>query len=184
VQVARRHVRSIVLQATSSFVSGLTSAEVTDLYRRYGFFLRRRCLLLIRDTQLADDAMHEAFVRLLLKGGPLREATHPLAWIHRVVDQCCFDQLRRGKRLRGAESLGDEHDRIGSHPGVALEIRDAVLGFLRELDERDQSIAVMAFVDGMSQGEIAEELGVSRITVNKRVQGIRERAGRALGDDP
>jgi RNA polymerase sigma-70 factor (ECF subfamily) len=162
-------------------VAGLTGAEVTDLYRRYGYFVRRRCALLVRDPQMADDAMHEAFIRLLTSGAPLRDATSPLAWIHRVVDQCCFDQLRRGKRLRGAEPLTGENDPAGAHPGVAIEIRDAVLGFLRALDDREQRIAVMVFVDGMTQGDVATEVGLSRITVNKIVQTLRDRAERTLG---
>ena len=35
----------------------------------------------------------------------------------------------------------------------------------------------MLFVDGMTQAEAAVELGVSRVTVNKRAQGIRQRLG-------
>jgi DNA-directed RNA polymerase specialized sigma24 family protein len=33
----------------------------------------------------------------------------------------------------------------------------------------------MLFVDGMSQGEAADELGVSRVTINKRAQAIRQK---------
>ena len=33
-------------------------------------------------------------------------------------------------------------------------------------------IALLLFVDGMSQAEIAEEIGLSRVTVNKKIQVI------------
>ncbi len=124
--------------------------------------------------------MQEAFVRVMRSGAPLREMEQPLRWLHRVVDRCALDQLRRGRRLRTSESIDDHEDHVGVHPHVALEIRDAVLGFLRDLNEDEQKIALLAFLDGMTQGEIAEETGVSRVTVNKKLQSIRARAEAAL----
>ncbi|HEV3193874.1 MAG TPA: sigma-70 family RNA polymerase sigma factor [Polyangiaceae bacterium] len=161
--------------------AALTHDEATALYRRYGFFLRRRCALLVRDAGLVDDAMQEAFMRFIRSGAELREMEQPLWWLYRVVDRCCFDQLRRGKRLRHADPIEQHTDAAFAHPGVAIEIRDAVLSLLTELDDRERNIAVLAFVDGMTQGEIAAELGTSRVTVNKKIQGIRERALRMLG---
>jgi RNA polymerase sigma-70 factor (ECF subfamily) len=162
---------------TAGAAEGLTSAEVTDLYRRYGYFLHRRCKLIVRDAQLADDALQEAFVRILKSGAPVRTMERPLKWLSRVVDRCALDQLRRGRRLRSAEPVDDE---VGPHPSVAVEDRDLVLGVMRELDDEEQRICIMAFVDGMTQGEIAEEIGYSRVTVNKKIQGIRARAEKAL----
>jgi RNA polymerase sigma factor (sigma-70 family) len=163
---------------------GLTHAEVTALYERYGYFVRRRCALILRDTQLADDAMQEAFVRVMTRGAPLREMEQPLRWLHRVADRCCLDQIRRGKRLRTAVPLEAGTEPVGAHPAIAIELRDGVIDLLHALDEKDQEIAVMAFVDGMTQGQIAEEVGLSRITINKKVQAIRARAEKVLGERP
>jgi RNA polymerase sigma factor (sigma-70 family) len=162
----------------------LTHEEVTALYRRYGFFLRRRCALIVRDAGLADDAMQEAFVRLIRNGAELRGMEEPLRWLYRVVDTCSFDQLRRGKRLRNAAPIDAYTGGVGAHPAVAIEIRDAVLSLLGELDDRERRIAVLAFVDGMTQGEVAAEVGMSRVTVNKKIQAIRERAEQMLGGRP
>jgi RNA polymerase sigma factor (sigma-70 family) len=62
------------------------------------------------------------------------------------------------------------------HPAVQIELRDAVQRLLGTLDEQEMRIAVLLVLDGLSQGEIAEEVGVSRVTVNKKVQTIRSRA--------
>jgi len=159
----------------------LSAEEVDDLYRRYGFFLQRRCRLILRDPAAADDALQEAFVRLMRKGAGVRAAEHPLRWLHRVVDRTCLDQLRRGKRSRATLPLSAAADLVGAHPGVPLEIRDAVLHLLERLSEEDQAIAVLTFVDGMTQELVAGEMGLSRPTVNKRVQAIKLRAERLLG---
>ncbi|HEU4532558.1 MAG TPA: sigma-70 family RNA polymerase sigma factor [Polyangiaceae bacterium] len=160
---------------------GLTRTEVSDLYRRYGAFLRRRARLITRDHALAEDALQEACLNLLRAGAGLREARQPLGWLYRVVDRASLDQLRRGKRLRSAtpfDALGDAEG-LGLPPGVDADARLRALELLGELSPEDAEIAILAFVDGMTQGEIAEELGYSRVTINKRLQAIRQRASLA-----
>jgi RNA polymerase sigma-70 factor (ECF subfamily) len=160
--------------------AGLTNAEVSELFRRYGFFLRRRSRLIVRDPSSADDALQEAFVKVMKSGAAVREAEKPLLWLYRVVDRCCLDQLRRSKHLRAAAPIDSISDAALPKHEDSVEDRDAVLAFLGELDDVDQKIALLAFMDGMSQGEIADEIGTSRVTVNKRMQGIRERANRVI----
>jgi RNA polymerase sigma-70 factor (ECF subfamily) len=159
--------------------AGLSSAEVDEVYRRYGFFLRRRCRILLRDASLAEDALQEVFVKVMRAGADLKKADHPMRWLHRVTDRACFDQLRRGKRIRAARPLHEIDELV--HPGCEPDVRRAVIEVLAQMEEEEQQIAVMAFVDGMSQEEIARELGYSRVTVNKRVARIRERAAEVCG---
>jgi RNA polymerase sigma factor (sigma-70 family) len=160
---------------------GLTCPELAGVYRRYGGYLRRRARLVTRDATLAEDALHEACLNLLRSGSGFREAKQPLAWLYRVVDRASLDQLRRGKRLRQAAPF-DDLDQLAPPPGVDHDMRLRVLELLGDFDEGSAEIALMAFVDGMTQGEIAEELGYSRVTINKRVQAIRARALASLED--
>ena len=152
----------------------LTPTEASSLYARYGFLLLRRCRTILRDAASAEDALQLVFERLLRKGAGVREAEQPLRWLYRVADRCCFDVLRSRNRTR--ESPMDEEPADDArHPAVDIELRDSVMALLARMDEDQQRLAVLLFVDGMSQGEIATELGVSRVTVNKRVQALRER---------
>ncbi|MEO6029351.1 MAG: sigma factor-like helix-turn-helix DNA-binding protein [Candidatus Binatia bacterium] len=82
--------------------------------------------------------------------------------------------------MRNAVPL-DDLDIAGPAPGVDPEARYAALQQLALLTGDQQALAIMLFVDGMSQGEAATELGVSRVTVNKRAREIRLRLG--LGTD-
>ncbi len=159
--------------------SGLSAEEVSDVYHRYGALLERRCRLLMRDDAHAEDALQELLAVLLRRGESLREAESKYRWLCRAADRTCIDLLRRGKRTRDAltaDGLG-ELDPLGPAPGVDAEARLAALQSLAQLDEDEQSLAIMLFIDGMSQGEAADELGVSRVTVNKRAQRIRSRLG-------
>jgi len=50
---------------------------------------------------------------------------------------------------------------------------------LGTLDDDQQALAILLFVDGMSQSEAAAELGISRMTVNERAQRSRSQLGRS-----
>jgi RNA polymerase sigma-70 factor (ECF subfamily) len=159
--------------------AGLGGPEVADLYRRYGFFLRRRCLVLLRDDALADDAMQETFVKLMRSGSGVKTAAQPMRWLYRMVDRVCFDQLRKVRREARDVALEDAADALPVTPGTTPEQRRSVIELLEVLDDEEKAIAIMAFVDGMTHREIADELGYSRMTIIKRVASIRERAERA-----
>ena len=156
---------------------GLTDAEVVCVYVTYEHALRRRCRVLLRDDALADDAVQDAFVKVIRYGHTLIDTSSRRRWLNRVVDRCCFDILdRRGRRSE--VPMPSEH--VGHRaPGPQLEARSLARVCFACLRGRDQHIAVLAFVDGLTQTQIADELGVSRQTVNKRLQHIRARIERA-----
>ena len=162
---------------------GLSNREVADLHRRYGFLLRRRCLMLLRDPAHVDDAFQEVFLKLMRAGAPVRTADEPLRWLYRVADRACFDLLRTTKARRAAP-IDDGLDELPVHDGLDPELRRAAMELLDALDDEDQQLAVMAFLDGMNQQEMADELGYSRMTIIKRMARLKERAHRVLARRP
>ena len=153
----------------------LTPAEASRLYERYGFLIIRRCRTILRDPSGAEDALQQVFEKLLRTGAGVRDADQPLRWLYRVADRVCFDRLRQRRRSPESPMAVDPVPEV-VHADVDAALREAVLSLLKALGEQEQQIAVLLFVDGMNQGEIAAELGLSRVTVNKRVQALRERA--------
>jgi RNA polymerase sigma-70 factor (ECF subfamily) len=160
-----------------------TDAELSELYRRYGFLILRRCRTLLNDEAAAEDALQDAFMKFMHHKEAWRAAANPIAWMYRVVDRCCFDQLRRRKHRR-ADSIDDHENEPNPCPGVDVEARNIVIRILHALSEPEYEIAVMAYVDGMNQTEIAEALGLSRPTIWKRLTIIRKRAMLFAGDFP
>jgi RNA polymerase sigma factor (sigma-70 family) len=141
--------------------------------RRYGALLERRCRMFMRDRSQAQDALQELFTTLLRRGEAFREADSKYRWLCRAADRTCLDLLRRSKHVRAALPI-EEWDPVGPAPSVDPAARYSVLRALADMEGDEQSLAIMLFVDGMSQGEAALELGLSRVTINKRAQKIRE----------
>lgn len=159
----------------------MTEVELANAYRQYGALVLRRCRRILRDDATAEDALQEAFARLWRHGDGFSSAGSKVAWLYRVADRCCFDQLAR-RRTRRETTLGDNAlPADGVAPGQALEHRELVLGFLDRFDDRVKQIAVLHFVDELGQDEIAAATGWSRQTVSKKLALLRERAERWRG---
>ena len=82
--------------------SALTNREVADLYERYGHLVLRRCRVVLSEDALADDAMQNAYVKLMRHGASVRDPSGALRYLYRIADRCCFDLL--GRRSRRAET--------------------------------------------------------------------------------
>jgi hypothetical protein len=98
------------------------------------FLLQRRCRTLLNDEAAAEDALQNAFVKFMHHKRALRAAANPVAWMYRVVDRCCFDQIRR-RKYRRADSIDDPENDPNPHPGIDLEARNVVIRILHALRE-------------------------------------------------
>src|SRR6516225_6416303 len=135
----------------------LTNDELAELYRRYGLLLRRRCRALLRDDAQAEDALQSAFLKIVESKQALRSADNRLAWMYRVVDRCCLDALRR-RKVRRTEPIDEREGAEPAGPGVDLDARNAITRVLHELSDSEYEVAVLAYVDGVPQNEIAKLL--------------------------
>jgi RNA polymerase sigma factor (sigma-70 family) len=155
----------------------MTEEEVAEAYRRYGFLVLRRCRRILRDDAAGDDALQEVFVRLMRYGRAFEKAESKVLWLYRVAERCCFDLLaRRGSRAEVPHGEGDGEVFSTRGGAEALEDRDVVLRFLASFDDRLKQVAVLHYLDEMTQEEIAAATGWSRQTIFKKLAFLRKRA--------
>src|SRR5712692_6909018 len=155
----------------------MTEDEVAQAYRQYGFLVLRRCRRILRDEAAGEDALQEVFVRLMRYGRAFEKAESKVLWLYRVADRCCFDLLAR-RTSRAEAPLGESAQELRPAGGgaQAIEDRDVVLRFLAHFDDRLKKVAVLHYLDEMTQEEIAEATGWSRQTVFKKLAVLRDRA--------
>ncbi|MFC1610481.1 RNA polymerase sigma factor [Myxococcota bacterium] len=146
--------------------------DVGDLYRRLGPTIYRRCLRLLGDSEMARDATQEVFLRTIRKAGELREDRAYLPWLYRVATNHCLDLLRKTTPM----ALEDLPEMTTAGDERAIANRQLVVSLLQRMDERSQQIAIYAFVDQMTQEEIADVMGLSRRTVGKKLKKVLEQA--------
>ena len=161
----------------------MTESELTALYQRYGYLVRRRCLQLLRSRADADDALQEVFVRVL-KYHREQGGTSMLGWLQGIAANVCFDLLKKRGRDEPRDPLA-EPSPGGQVVGTPQDSeRRAVIGWaLRSLDSRTREIGLRHHLDGLTQEEVAEHTGLSRKTVGKKLALFEAELRRLLGID-
>lgn len=153
----------------------MTQVEVESAYRRYGHLVAARCRRIVRNDAVADDATQETFVRLWRFSDGFVAAESKLGWLYRVAARCCFDQLAK-QRGRREDPMDEARELVSSGDGQKLEDWQLVRAFLDRFDDKVQQVAVLHYLDEMTQEEIAQATGWSRQTVWKKLQLLSARA--------
>lgn len=148
------------------------SPDAQAAYRSWGPALVRKAERILRSREDAVDVVHALFVDLI----PRWNSEMDLPYLYRAVTNRCLNVVRdRGNRARLLER---EHTAAAPLGRVKLEDQIVGVGLLvalaDKLDEGHMQVLVARFVDDMTQEEIADHLGLSRKTIGKRLDRIRD----------
>jgi RNA polymerase sigma-70 factor (sigma-E family) len=144
---------------------------LADLHREHYASLVRLGSLVLGDVGLAEQVVQDAFVKLHLRWGGLRQLDRAPAYLRSCVLNGARSQLRRQK-------VRDRHDArrtVAAAAGtpeasaVAAAEHDRVVAALRRLPERQRgALALRSFLD-LPEAEIAAAMGVSAGSVKTHV---------------
>jgi RNA polymerase sigma factor (sigma-70 family) len=120
---------------------------------------------LLKRQSLAEDAVQDAFVNIWNKAGSFDpQAGSARGWIYTILRNRALNMLRSEGRLDHQEDfeamgLASEED---DPEAVILHLSDATAlrGCLETLDPQRRSLLVLAYIHGLTQGELAGRLGV------------------------
>ena len=130
--------------------------------------------LILRDPELARDAVQDGLLRAWRDLPRLRDPDRFDAWLHRLTVNACIDQTRRRRRRPTEVELTPIHAPAIADTAGHLADRDLVDGVLRRLDERGRAIVVLHYFLGMPLTEIAVTLGLPTGTVKSRLHRALE----------
>jgi RNA polymerase sigma-70 factor, ECF subfamily len=123
--------------------------------------------LILRDPDLAEDAVQEALVRCWKQLPRLRDVERFDAWLRRILMHAAFDQARRRKRHIASIQL------IRSEPSVADGTK--VFGDREQLDRgfthlsvEHRAVVVLHHYIGLPLPEVATVLGIPVGTAKSR----------------
>ncbi len=153
----------------------MTPTAIQDLYERHGYALFRRCRRLLRDADEAQDAMQEVFLSVLEDPTRFQGRSSPATYLFGVATHLCLNRVRNraARDERWQESVAQALHERPPDPGDGVAARELACAILAEADPETAAMAVYHFVDGLTQGEIAALVGLSRVMVNRRLQRFR-----------
>ena len=124
--------------------------------------------LVLRDTELAQDATQEALVRAWRDLPTLRDVERFDAWLYRLIVRSCADIGRHRRRWRAEMTIlpvdPAEPDRTAD-----LADRDLIERGLRRLTVPQQTILVLTYYVGLTPTEAADALDIPVGTAKSRL---------------
>ena len=160
-------------------------SALAELYDRYGRAAYGLALRVLRDPELAEDAVQEAFLTLWRTAARfVPERSKASTWILTLVHRRAVDAVRREQRRR-TDSLdwAAEPSVEGVDEDAWLRLqRERVQEALRKLPDAQREALELAYYGGLSQSELAERLGQPLGTIKSRMFGGLSRLRELLGE--
>jgi RNA polymerase sigma-70 factor (ECF subfamily) len=125
--------------------------------------------LILRDGELARDAVQEALIRAWRDLPGLRDPERFDAWLHRLLSNACLDLVRRRKR-RVIEVELTPIDTLAT-PDVASALADRQLldQALARLSPGHRAVVALHYLLGMPLPDVARSLGIPLGTAKSRL---------------
>jgi RNA polymerase sigma-70 factor, ECF subfamily len=155
-------------------------AAFAEVYERYARPMYTVALQVVGRPELAADAVQQAFVQAWRAAASFTPDADLAPWLFTITRRAAIDAWRKERRhvVMDVDELEEP-----SVPGPSLEtqweaweVRQA----LGELPGDEQEVVRLAYVDGLTQSEVAERLAIPIGTVKSRTHRAHRRLGTLL----
>lgn len=144
---------------------------VRALYEQHSETVYLTALRVTGNAADAEDVMQTVFLRVLNQGEILDPDNTPKSYFKRAATNAAVDILRR--RTSHNEVPLDEG--LGrASPDSPAFLKEELRQAIGQLEARDAELFVLRFVEGLSNGELAELYGVEKTWVAMRLYRIRQ----------
>lgn len=151
-------------------------AAFQAVYRLFSAAAYGLALRVLRDEELAQDALQEAFTQIWAEAARFDSArSSARAWIMTIVHRRAVDRVRREESERrrglawGATQIETAHDSVAEIVELHAEHR-RVRAALAELTPLQRQALELAYMGGLTQAEIARQLDIPLGTAKTRLR--------------
>lgn len=144
--------------------------SIEAVYRQEADRLWRSLFAYAADTEIASDAVAEAFAQAIRRGPAIRDAR---AWVWRAGFKIAAGELKR--RSRSTDVIPD-----GSY--LDPEADGELLAALAQLPEGQRAAVILHYYTDASVREISRRTGMSQLSVRANLSRGRKRLKLLLGD--
>lgn len=159
-----------------------------ELYRRYSSAALGLAYRVVADSRLAEDVVQEVFSTLWMRAGTYDTARGTVrSWLLAQAHHKAVDIVRResAERRRAQNPLiepprDDASDEVIEEAWLAsrrVDVRNA----LAELSEEQQEVLELAYMKGMTQTQVAQEMKIPLGTVKSRTLAAMRKLHGLLG---
>ena len=143
--------------------------------------LLRTCYLILRDREMAEDAVQETFLKAYRAADTFRGQCSEKTWLMRIAMNTCRDMRRRAWFRYMDRRITPEEMPEAAMPFAARD--DSLTQAIRALPPREKETLLLYYYHDMTVTEIGESLHLSVSAVSNRLKRGRERLKALLEGD-
>jgi RNA polymerase sigma-70 factor, ECF subfamily len=146
--------------------------DIGKLYEDFSKPLKAFILKRVNNPELAEDLLHDVFLKIHNQVSSLKEEEKLAAWIYRVAQNSIIDSYRRRKEMiTPQDDMAFEGNQLDDIPEKLAPTLKALTG---QLPEKYKEALMLADFEGVRQTDLAVRLGISVSAVKSRVQRARK----------
>lgn len=136
-----------------------TEKYIEETVKKYSPSMLRASYAILKNKDDAEDAVQEAFMKLIYKEPTFNDENHEKAWLLRVTINISKNMLKSSYRK----------NELYSEPQTAESSTDEVLPYVFKLNERYRTVIHLYYYEDYSIKEIASILKIPAATVGTRL---------------
>jgi RNA polymerase sigma-70 factor, ECF subfamily len=138
---------------------------------------------ILRDVDLAEDAVQSAYVSAWRELRSLREPDRFEAWLHRTLTRACYEEARKSRRyVANIRALPIESS-YAPEDVLTVVYRDQLDRGIRRLSVEQRAVLVFHHYLGLTLAEVADRLDIPIGTVKSRLHHATNAMRAALDAD-
>jgi RNA polymerase sigma-70 factor, ECF subfamily len=122
----------------------------------------------IKNKEESEDILQEVFIKILSKIGTLKERSKLQSWVYQMTRNAIIDYIRKKKFQELEAEIKEIED--STDENAMNEATSWIGKYLDDLPENYREAVVLYEMKGLSQKEIAGQLGFSYSNARSRVQ--------------
>jgi RNA polymerase sigma-70 factor (ECF subfamily) len=147
--------------------------DIEALWKEYHDALRRFIQKRIGDESAIDDLLQDIFVKVHSRIDTLKDSTRVRSWLYQITRNTIIDYYRSHKRMEKLPedlSMPEKADQK-----TMKELTGCVRPMIERLSEPYRKALILSELEGLTQKEVSQKLGISLPGTKSRVQRGREK---------
>lgn len=141
--------------------------EIQSYYNQFSKVLMRFILGRIKDKDIADDILHDVFIKVHDNIHTLRDVNKIESWLFQITRNRINDYFKKSKKV---QTIIEEYTNEEKEENIVKKLSSCVEAMINYLPEPYKEALILVHLNKVPQKQLAEELGISYSGAKSRVQ--------------
>ena len=152
-----------------------SSEAIAALVEEYSATLYRVAYSVTRNVAEAEDAVQEAFIRVLRHREKLGEIRDHRVWLVRIVWNVVLDKKRRAKTRPETDDIADHTRSLrasgldADQSAISSQHYQRIMALIDQLPRKEREAILLSAVEELSTAQAAEVLGTTESSIRSRI---------------